>query len=307
VPAPKATAAPAPLEQKLAPSPAPAAQKPAAPSPRRPADEVAIFTFKAGPEVSEQTAALVTQAFGAALHERGIPTLSQEDVKAALSFEKERQMLGCDTEGCFAEIGGALGVRKMVSGSLGRLGDSLVLNAQLVDARRATVERRHTVRRPLSRGDDAFLEAVPELVEALFPRGPEAGMERRLAIAAGGWLELHGDPGGAGRLLARWAFRPWLRAAAGFLVAPDRIGATARLDWLPWKPEQRLHPVASLELLALSADPLSPGVGLSVGAEWRVTPRFDLALELPVVRLFATLDGMRETYFFAALTAAWRL
>jgi len=74
----------------------------------------------------------------------------------------------------------------------------------------------------------------------------------------------------------------------------------------PWNAAGRVHPVVSLELLALSAEPVSPGVGASVGVEWRVTPRLDLGIELPVVRLFAVVDGMRETYLFVAATAAWR-
>jgi hypothetical protein len=91
------------------------------------------------------------------------------------------------------------------------------------------------------------------------------------------------------------------------IVTPHRLGASASLGWIPWNAGGRLRPVASLELMLLAADPLSPGVGLSAGVEWRATPRLDLALQLPLVRLFAVADGMRETYPFAALTAAWSL
>jgi hypothetical protein len=175
-----------------------------------------------------------------------------------------------------------------------------------VDTRAGSSVRRHSVRRPAG-GDDAFLAAIPELVDALFP--PESGAAPRgpFALALGGWAELDGDPGGAGLLLLRWSFTPALRVSGGLVATPHRLGALASLGWIPWNAEGELRPIASLELLLLAADPLSPGVGLSVGVEWRATPRLDLALEARLVRLFAVLDGMRETYPLAAVTAAWSL
>lgn len=44
-----------------------------------------------------------------------------------LSFEKDKQNLGCDADpACLAEIGGALGVEFIIAGSLVKVGDTLL-------------------------------------------------------------------------------------------------------------------------------------------------------------------------------------
>ena len=60
-----------------------------------------------------------------------------------LSHEAEKQALGCDAgSSCLAEIGGALGVRYLVSGSIGLVGQSHLITLALSDVERATVEGR---------------------------------------------------------------------------------------------------------------------------------------------------------------------
>ncbi len=69
----------------------------------------------------------------------GFAAISQEEIGAMLGLERQKQMLGCGNESCLAEIGGALGARKVISGTLGKVGDSLVLQLELVDTARAKV------------------------------------------------------------------------------------------------------------------------------------------------------------------------
>jgi hypothetical protein len=198
-------------------------------------------------------------------------------------------------------------VRRFLTGSLARLGDSLVFDVRLIDTTAGAAVKRSVARRDAARGDDAFLEAIPDLVDALFPPEPDAERRRPFALALAGWGELDADRGGAGLFLVRWSPTPALRASGGLVAAPHRLGGAASLDWIPWNAGGRLYPFASLELLLLAASPVSPGVGLSAGVEWRVTPRLDLGLQIPLVRLFNVPDDMRETYPFAGLAAAWRL
>jgi hypothetical protein len=47
--------------------------------------------------------------------------VTSEAIRSMLAFEKQRQMLGCADAGCFADIGGALGVEWLVSGKVTRL------------------------------------------------------------------------------------------------------------------------------------------------------------------------------------------
>jgi hypothetical protein len=50
--------------------------------------------------------------------------VTSDAIRDMLSFEKQRQMLGCADSGCIAEIGGALGVDYLVSGKVSRLAAS---------------------------------------------------------------------------------------------------------------------------------------------------------------------------------------
>src|SRR5580698_5796536 len=55
--------------------------------------------------------------------------ISAEEIRSMIQVEGEKQQLGCHTDqdlACLAEIGGALGVERVVIGSLGRLGSTYV-------------------------------------------------------------------------------------------------------------------------------------------------------------------------------------
>jgi len=69
----------------------------------------------------------------------GITAMSQAEIGAMLGLERQKQMLGCGDESCLAEIGGALGAKQVISGSLGLVGSSYVLQLELVDTAHAKV------------------------------------------------------------------------------------------------------------------------------------------------------------------------
>ena len=69
--------------------------------------------------------------------------ISREDIRNMLSFEKDKQNVGCEADqACLAEIGGALGVEFIVAGSLAKIGDSYVIALALNNVKQATVENR---------------------------------------------------------------------------------------------------------------------------------------------------------------------
>ena len=58
--------------------------------------------------------------------------ISREDIRNMLSFEKDKERLGCEADqACLAEIGGALGVEYIIAGSLAAIGDQTVLSLTL--------------------------------------------------------------------------------------------------------------------------------------------------------------------------------
>ena len=95
-------------------------------------------------DVKREAVAVFDEALAGELRRRpGVSVLAESDVAALLGVEKKRQMLaGCTDSGCLAELGGALGADRVVHGSVGRVGSSLVVTISSLDAPRSrTVAR----------------------------------------------------------------------------------------------------------------------------------------------------------------------
>ncbi len=129
--------------------------------------------------VPNETAQLLGDALAGELRKRaGISVLTQADVSALLGVEKTRQMLGCTESGCIAEIGGALGADRVMHGSLGRVGDSLVVNLSALDPRRALAAA-SVSERLRGGGEEAFLDVLPSIADSLLAEGPATSGGRR--------------------------------------------------------------------------------------------------------------------------------
>jgi len=129
--------------------------------------KVVVLPLAALGGVSRETAQLLGDALAGELRRRaGVSVLTQADVGALLGVEKTRQMLGCSESGCMAEIGGALGADRVIHGSLGRVGASLVVNFSALDAKKGDAVASVSER---LRGaeDEAFLDALPAIADAL--------------------------------------------------------------------------------------------------------------------------------------------
>lgn len=129
--------------------------------------KVAVVRIAALAGVEDKVVDLFTDALAGELRKRpGLQVISDSDVAAMLGVERKKQMLGCTDAGCLAEIGGALGVDRIVHGSVGRVGGSLVVNLTSVDARKGTPVA-SVSERLKSASDEAFLDALPGMGDAL--------------------------------------------------------------------------------------------------------------------------------------------
>lgn len=135
--------------------------------------KVVVLPLVALGGVPRETAQLLGDALAGELRKRaGVSVLTQADVSALLGIEKTRQMLGCSEGGCLAEIGGALGADRVVHGSLGRVGGSLVVNLSALDPRRAS-SAASVSERLRGGGEEALLDALPGLADALLAEPPK--------------------------------------------------------------------------------------------------------------------------------------
>jgi TolB-like protein len=68
--------------------------------------------------------------------------ISAADLNAMLTLNKMQDALGCDNVACAAEIGAALGVELLLSGSVSRLGGEVLVSLALLDTRQQQVANR---------------------------------------------------------------------------------------------------------------------------------------------------------------------
>jgi TolB-like protein len=110
--------------------------------------------------------------------------IGQSEISALLSLERQKQLLGCSDEAtsCIAELGGALGARWLLMGSLGRLGGKLRLDLKLVDTTSAKVASRDG--RILD--DDSLLFAAASEILAKLTNRPPAPRTKVLPFIVGG-------------------------------------------------------------------------------------------------------------------------
>lgn len=148
-PAPAASPSPAAAVPAHVESPSPAATPVASPEPvaSARAGKIKVAVLDLIPNgTSPELAASLTSVIASELeHLEVFSIISRQEIRAMLSHEAEKQALGCDAgSSCLADIGGALGVRYLVSGNVGRIGDAYTLNLALSDVEKATVEGRVT-------------------------------------------------------------------------------------------------------------------------------------------------------------------
>ena len=97
--------------------------------------------------------------------------MSQADVVSILGVEQQKQLVGCDESSCMAELGGALGARWMVSGSVGKLGPTRMLTLKLLDVDNTKIDNQLTKQLPEDDGELAEVMRVTsyELVHLKAP------------------------------------------------------------------------------------------------------------------------------------------
>jgi len=131
--------------------------------------KLAVLPVAAGEGIPASTAAAITEALSGEVRRRsGAEVVTQREIAAVLTLERQKAMLGCTSDACVAELGGALGCDRLVSGDLAKLGESFLLHLRLVETARARVVAQAD-RRLRGGTIDDVLDALPTMVGELFP------------------------------------------------------------------------------------------------------------------------------------------
>ncbi|MCK5687854.1 PEGA domain-containing protein, partial [Myxococcota bacterium] len=95
--------------------------------------------------VSKEIAQNLTQILSTEVKRvEGTSVIGRDDLLAMIQLDSDKSMLGCDDDSCMAELGGALGVDKLIVGNVGKLAESYVITLRLINARQAVVDNRVT-------------------------------------------------------------------------------------------------------------------------------------------------------------------
>ena len=161
-----------------------------------PGDEdrrLVLWRLSMADEIAPVQREAIQDMIAAGIARRGREVLTERDVVRMLQYEETKLRCGSDVS-CMAEIGAALGVPEIATGSVARLGESWVLSLQRIDVRDARVLGRCA--RRFEGEVDAVLDEVPVAVTELFgPVRAAGGGERG---AGGGERGAGGGERGAG-------------------------------------------------------------------------------------------------------------
>ena len=93
--------------------------------------------------VKKGTAMLLTSAVVTELHRVGIfDIISKEEIGRLVEHMEDKQLLGCEEAECAVEIGAAVKADKLVTGSVGKVEKTLLINLQLIDVKKGKVDNR---------------------------------------------------------------------------------------------------------------------------------------------------------------------
>ena len=107
---------------------------------------LAALNFEAERGVDESLVKMLSDAALSELKssQRFGSVIGSSDIQAMITAEQQKQAVGCEDDGCLAQLGGALGVPYLLTGSLGVLGGRFMLNLKLLNVDDARVAERVT-------------------------------------------------------------------------------------------------------------------------------------------------------------------
>jgi hypothetical protein len=133
---------------------------------------LALVGFDKGAGVDDSSFRSVVDSIAGEVRQRTQAQLiTPDEIKTLLSTEEQKQLMGCSAESCYAEIGGALGAERILTGSIAKTGQSFVLFIKVVHTKRIG-EVKQVSRRFKGGSIDDVLDAIPDAVKELF--GPAA-------------------------------------------------------------------------------------------------------------------------------------
>lgn len=153
----------------------------AAPSAPAPVDRsVLVMSLEAKTGVAKDMAELLSENLATEVRQARVFTrvVTLAEIEAAVGLEQRKQLMNCNTQSCMAEIAASMQVRYLISGNLGKLGASYVMNLKLIEAT-SGVALASASPRVSGNSEEALLDAIRPAVDSIIrdanlPRLPGA-------------------------------------------------------------------------------------------------------------------------------------
>jgi hypothetical protein len=136
---------------------------------------ILVLDLTVGPEISPDLPRTLSEQLTVLVRVRNpqFRVLGMTDVREMIALEAQKARLNCQEVSCLAEIGGALGAREVVNGSLARIGGNFIVTLKRVNAKQARVLADATKQVPRDREGD-LIDALRAEVAQLFPNQASA-------------------------------------------------------------------------------------------------------------------------------------
>src|SRR6185436_18478025 len=72
----------------------------------------------------------------------GFNIIGQNEIKDLVGYQAQQNMLGCDDAACMSDLAGALGVDMLIAGTVGKVGETFVVNVRIIDVKKAETKQR---------------------------------------------------------------------------------------------------------------------------------------------------------------------
>jgi hypothetical protein len=218
--------------------------------------KLAVLQVLNGEGVPASTAQAITEAVVAEVRKQSkAEVITQREIASILSLEKQKEMLGCQTDACMAELGGALGADRLLSGDMAKLGESFLLHLRVVDVKKVRVAAQAD-RRLRGRTIDDVLDVLPKMVGELFPATPPAPPAVVVAPAAVPDVSVAPSPPGAAEppAMAPAPMPPPPAAAAAIAAAPSVGAPLSKKVAGGWTEEEERVPKDVLDRMSVFTD-----------------------------------------------------
>jgi len=103
---------------------------------------VAVISLKGSSGVTQDEADLLSDRLRVELFNTGsVDVMEREQMQTVLKEQGFQKSGACTDEGCLVEIGQILGVQKLITGSIGKIGSIYLVNARVIDIKTAKITK----------------------------------------------------------------------------------------------------------------------------------------------------------------------